>query len=180
MFAAVAILSAAATSPPLTLVPGRPETASLETSALFHLWNEQLDYQGRLPVDRDTGSIGTLLSPAYFHVTNLVPQDAPNPLYVSRYAELRAAFLSDHMLRDTVDPNDPRIKSVNGLTAKTLTGKSVVFKRDNTDKLTVNNIPVESVETLSDGIVSYILDGVLFDYVKQVDDAFHEYLRDST
>lgn len=55
MFAAVAILSAAATSPPLTLVPGRPETASLETSALFHLWNEQLDYQGRLPVDRDTG-----------------------------------------------------------------------------------------------------------------------------
>lgn len=44
----------------------------------------------------------------------------------------------------------------------------------------MNNIPVESVETLSDGIVSYILDGVLFDYVKQVDDAFHEYLRDST
>ncbi|XP_037797514.1 uncharacterized protein LOC119592670 isoform X2 [Penaeus monodon] len=180
VFTALAILCAEATSPPITVVPGRPESVSLEKSALYYLWNEQLDYQGVLPAERDTRPIGTLLSPEFFHVVNLVPQDAPHPLYVNRYAELRAALLRDHMLQDTVDPSDSRMKSNNGLTAKTLTGKSVVFKRDNRDKITVNNIPVESVETLSDGIVSYTLDGVLFDYVQQVDGAFHEYLRDSS
>lgn len=76
-----------------------------------------------------------MLSPEFFHVVNLVPQDAPHPLYVNRYAELRAALLRDHMLQDTVDPSDSRMKSNNGLTAKTLTGKSVVFKRDNRGKV---------------------------------------------
>ncbi|XP_047472373.1 uncharacterized protein LOC125027369 [Penaeus chinensis] len=180
VLAAVAIMSAEAVSPPITVVPGRPKSVSLEKSALFYLWNEQLDYQGALPAERDTQPIGTLLSPGFFHVVNLVPQDAPHPLYVNSYAELRAALLRDHMLQDTVDPNDSRMKSTNGLTAKTLTGKSVVFKKDNTDRITVNNIPVENVETLSEGIVSYTLDGVLFDYVQQVDDAFHEYLRNSS
>ncbi|XP_063604632.1 uncharacterized protein LOC134780088 [Penaeus indicus] len=179
VFAAVAVLCAEATLPPTTVVPGRPNSVTLEKSALYYLWNEQMDYQGLQPAERDTRPIGTLLSPGFFHVVNLVPQDAPHPLYVNRYAELRAAFLRDHMLQDTVDPNDSRMKSTNGLTAKTLTGKSVVFKRDNRDTITVNNVPVESVETLSDGIVSYTLDGVLFDYVQQVDDAFYEYLRES-
>ncbi|XP_042881321.1 uncharacterized protein LOC122262825 [Penaeus japonicus] len=176
---AAALLYAEATSPPLTLVPVRPQSVTLDNTALFHLWNEQQEYQDSLPVERDTRSIGTLLSPDYIQVVNLTPQDAPNPLYVNRYAELRAGLLLDHMLQDAIDTNDPRMGSPNGLRAETFTGKTVVFRRDSLGNISVNNIPVSATETLSNGIVSYTLDGILFDYQQRVDDAFHEHIRDS-
>lgn len=67
-------------------------------------------------------------------MVNLTPQDAPNPLYVNRYAELRAVLLLDHMLQDAIDTNDPRMGSPNGLRAETFTGKTVVFRRDSLGK----------------------------------------------
>lgn len=76
--------------------------------------------------------MGTILSPDYFKMVNLVPQDAPHPLYGD--AVLRTRFLLDHMLGMTVDPNDQRMLTSSGLQTVTMAGSPITFKKNNNGK----------------------------------------------
>ncbi|XP_042881323.1 uncharacterized protein LOC122258986 isoform X2 [Penaeus japonicus] len=177
VFVAVTILCAEATSPLLPqTVPVRPESVTLEKSSLFYLWDQQLHSQNTNHVQRDTRGIGTLLSPDHSYISNLVPQDTVHPLYYTGSTGLRGQLLQDHMIQDTVDPNDEKINSANGLVVDTLLHSSVVFKRNDQGKIEVNGIPVLSIETLPSGIINYTLDGILFDYQQRVHEAFEKLL----
>lgn len=76
-------------------------------------------------------AVRTLLSPDHFLMANLVPQDAPHPLYSGQFTELRNHFLLDHMLGVSVDSSDPKMTSSGGLPASTLAANDVVFRKDN-------------------------------------------------
>ncbi|XP_037773425.1 uncharacterized protein LOC119569252 [Penaeus monodon] len=175
VFVAVTFLGAEATSPPQPLtVPARPEDVTLQKSSLFYLWNQQQHFEDTFPVQRDTRAIGSLLSPAHHYIGNLVPQDSVHPLYSDSYARLRAELLLDHMLQDTVYPDDERMSSSNGLEVYTLNYNPVVFRKNNQGDIMVNDTLVQNVETLPGGIVSYTLDGVLSNYQQRVHEAFVE------
>nr|XP_027236190.1 uncharacterized protein LOC113827497 [Penaeus vannamei] len=175
VFVALTFLGAEATSPlrPLT-VPARPTEVTLQKSSLFYLWNQQQHFEDTFPVQRDTRAVGTLLSPDHGYISNLVPQDAVHPLYSTSYAGLRAELLLDHMLQDTVDPDDKRMSSSNGLEVYTLNYNPVVFRKNNQGDITVNDTLVLKVETLPGGLVSYALDGILSNYQQRVHEAFVE------
>lgn len=76
-----------------------------------------------------------MLSPDHSYISNLVPQDAVHPLYYTGSTGLRGQLLQDHMIQDTVDPNDEKINSANGLVVDTLLHSSVVFKRNDQGKV---------------------------------------------
>ncbi|XP_047472752.1 uncharacterized protein LOC125027628 [Penaeus chinensis] len=109
---------------------------------------------------------------------NLVPQDAPHPLYSGQFTELRKHFLLDHMLAVSIDSNDPRMTSPGGLPASTLAANDVVFRKDSQGKITVNDNPVKEVQTLSDGTVIYELDNILFNYQQRIQEAFEKLLAE--
>ena len=72
----------------------------------------------------------TLLSPEFFLMVNLVPQDAPRPLYHDSAAnqELLRLFLNDHMLTESVMFDDPRMAQPEGLSLTNLAGRELVFQ----------------------------------------------------
>ncbi|XP_069977118.1 uncharacterized protein [Penaeus vannamei] len=160
-----------------SFVPERPASVTLDGCSLFHIWNHAVRRQ-RTTAQANEPPVRTLLSPDAFLMTNLVPQDAPHPLYSSQFTELCKQFLLDHMLDVSVDPNDPRVTSPGGLPASTLAANDVVFRKDSQGKITVNDNPVKEVETLSDGTVIYTIDNIMFDYRQQIQEAFEKLMEE--
>ncbi|RXG73359.1 hypothetical protein Avbf_04626 [Armadillidium vulgare] len=68
-------------------------------------------------------------------MTNLIAQDQPHPLYSSFYEKLTDDFILDSLSAQTIDFNDPKLTSPEGVTIKTMGGKDLIFKKDqNTSK----------------------------------------------
>ncbi|XP_047472323.1 uncharacterized protein LOC125027341 [Penaeus chinensis] len=154
-----------ATSPPL-VVPPLPR--GVEETSIYNLWNH---HNGRVPaVERGESFVGTILSPDFFKMVNLVPQDAPHPLYGDRI--LRTRFLLDHMLQRTVDPNDQRMMTSSGLQALTMAGSRITFKKNSNGETKVNEALVNNVEVLPNGIVVYHISDILFNYKEEVQREF--------
>ncbi|XP_042881320.1 uncharacterized protein LOC122262824 [Penaeus japonicus] len=160
-----------------TSVPGRPASVTLDACSLFHVWNYAIKQQRTTPGAIES-PVRTLLSPEHYLMMNLVPQDGPHPFYSSQFTDLRRQFLLDHMLAESVDPDDPRMTSPGGLPASTLADSDVVFRRESQGKITVNDRPVQAVDKLSDGTVLYTLQDVLFDYEQQIREAFEKLLEE--
>lgn len=74
----------------------------------------------------------TVVAPDSGSMLNLVPQDAPNPLYhdAPPYTALRHAFLLDSFVQGAVDPQDKAMSTDAGLTVENMNGRALVFKRD--------------------------------------------------
>ncbi|XP_063604639.1 uncharacterized protein LOC134780093 [Penaeus indicus] len=158
-------------------VPERPASVTLDGCSFFHIWNHAIRQQ-RTTVQANESPVRTLLSPDRFVMINLVPQDAPHPLYSEQFTELCKHFLLDHMLDVSIDSNDPRMTAPGGLPASTLAANDVVFRKDSQGKITVNDNPVKEVQTLSDGTVIYTLDNILFNYQQRIQEAFEKLLEE--
>ncbi|XP_069166679.1 uncharacterized protein [Procambarus clarkii] len=159
-----------------TLVPGIPDSVSFK-SPLSGLWNHALrnqkDDKGQ-PLLSDEPGPKTVLSPGSLTLMNLVPMDGPHPLYSNEHVDLRTEFLLDYMVSEAVSPDNAEMLQPKGLSVSNLNGNQLTFKKDGEDQITVNGVNVDDVETLSDGIVAYTLDGFLFDHQSRVDKAFHK------
>jgi len=105
---------------------------------------------------------------------NMVPMDAPHPLYDDEAwsTALRAEFINDAIVEETVDQDDPLLAS--GLVVKNRNGKELKFTRPVCagGPTMVNGVKVMNVETLADGTVIYTLDEHLFNWRPRVDEAF--------
>ncbi|ROT85118.1 hypothetical protein C7M84_021266 [Penaeus vannamei] len=96
-FVAVALVLTVCGCAPSPQVAVPPVPRGAEGTSIYNIWNH---HNGRVPaVERSESGVGTILSPEYFKVVNLVPQDAPHPLYAD--SSLRTRFLADHMLFET-------------------------------------------------------------------------------
>ncbi|ROT67369.1 hypothetical protein C7M84_014548 [Penaeus vannamei] len=145
-----------------------------ESSSLIDIWRHALRAQGPSAALRDAREPKTLLSPDFLEVVNLVPQDAPHPLYddAPENVALRTEFLLDYMALDPIDVQDPKIGSAEGLQVTNLAGKTLAFAVDSEGNLRINNVPVKMIEILSDGTQVYTLADFLFEHRARVDDAF--------
>ncbi|XP_069166597.1 uncharacterized protein [Procambarus clarkii] len=162
------------------LVPGIPDSVTLDNTHIYNLWKHALrnqkDGKGQ-PLVSDGPGPKTVLSPASGEMRNLVPMDAPHPLYSNEYRDLRTEFLLDYMVSEAVSPDNAEMLQPEGLSVSNLNGNQLTFKKDAKDQITVNGVNVVTVQTLSDGIVTYTLDGFLFDHRGRVDEAFRHLLR---
>lgn len=63
---------------------------------------------------------------------NLVPQDAPHPLYddAPENVLLRTEFLLDYLVQDPINVQDPEISSPEGISVTNLAGKKLTFAAD--------------------------------------------------
>ncbi|XP_063604627.1 uncharacterized protein LOC134780084 [Penaeus indicus] len=154
-----------ATTPPV-IVPPLP--SGVDGTSIYNIWNH---HNGRVPaVERGESPVGTILSPDYFKMVNLVPQDAPHPLYGD--PDLRTSFLLDHMLYMTVDPNDQRMLTSSGLQTRTMAGSPITFMKNSNGETRVNGALVDKVEVLPNGIVVYHISDILYNYEDEVRTAF--------
>ncbi|XP_045613367.1 uncharacterized protein [Procambarus clarkii] len=162
------------------LVPGIPDSVTLDSTPTYNLWKHALrnqkDDKGQ-PLVSDGPGPKTVLSPASGVLINLVPMDAPHPLYSNDYVDLRTEFLRDYMVSEAVSPDNAEMLQPEGLSVSNLNGNQLTFKKDAKDQITVNGVNVVTVQTLSDGIVTYTLDGFLFDHRGRVGEAFRHLLR---
>ncbi|XP_045613363.1 uncharacterized protein [Procambarus clarkii] len=159
------------------LVPGIPDSGTLDNTNIYNLWKHALRYQkddkGQ-PLVSDEPGPKTVLSG---DMRNLVPSDGPNPLYSNDYVDLRTEFLRDYMVSEAVSPDNAEMLQPEGLSVSNLNGNQLTFKKDAEDQITVNGVNVVTIQTLSDGIVTYTLDNFLFDHESRVDEAFRHLLR---
>ncbi|XP_042890298.1 uncharacterized protein LOC122265196 isoform X2 [Penaeus japonicus] len=160
---------------PLLTLPRIPQLVEEgESSSLLNLWRHALRHQDASATLRDTREPKTLVSPDYFIVMNLVPQDAPHPLYddAPEHVALRTEFLLDYLVLDPINVQDPEISSPEGISVTNLAGKKLTFAADPQGKISINGVPVEMVEILEDGTQVYTVEDLLFDHRARVDDAF--------
>ncbi|XP_063591584.1 uncharacterized protein LOC134768747 [Penaeus indicus] len=145
-----------------------------ESSSLLNLWRHALRHQDATATLRDDREPKTLISPDYFIVMNLVPQDAPHPLYddAPENVALRTEFLLDYLVQDPINVQDPEISSPEGISVTNLAGKKLTFAADPQGKISINGVPVEMVEILEDGTQVYTVEDLLFTHKARVDEAF--------
>ncbi|XP_068246058.1 uncharacterized protein [Palaemon carinicauda] len=162
------------------IVPQIPNGVELGTVSIYNIWEHALRQQKGLAVQRENPNIGTILSPEFFLVINLVPQDAPHPLYSDKYASLRTEFLLDYMIQEPVLPDDARMTAPEGLVVTNLNGKQIKFQKDGEGNLSVNGVSVEGTNPVKDGPVVYNISDFLFNHKERVDVAFQDLLRSDT
>ncbi|KAK8733848.1 hypothetical protein OTU49_006211 [Cherax quadricarinatus] len=162
-------------------VPSIPPLVEETNLSFLNLWYHALRKQGTSPAHKDEREPMTLLSPSSILMVNLVPQDAPHPLYDDspENAQLRARFILDYLIKEPVSTQDARMTQPGGLSVSNLRGQRLTFKKDIDDKITVNGIPVEVVETLVDGSRVYTLSDFLFDHQAEVKEAFNKLISNS-
>lgn len=97
---------------------------------LLTIWNESCN--SRFDSSFFSGVPGTILTPDYITMVNLVPQDAPHPLYgdAPETAALRREFLLDYLVLEPLDFQDPRMTQPEGLVVTNLGGKELAFSMD--------------------------------------------------
>ncbi|XP_047483842.1 uncharacterized protein LOC125035460 isoform X2 [Penaeus chinensis] len=157
------------------VIPQIPVATEEVDIALLDIWKEALSHSETNSSGAEIGVPGTILSPDYFTMVNLVPQDAPHPLYgdTPEAAALRKEFLLDYLVLEPFDFQDPRMIQPEGLAISNLGGKELIFSVDSNDNLTVNGVPVEGLDVLSDGTVVLTLSDFLFDHRHVVDEILH-------
>lgn len=71
-----------------------------------------------------------MISPHFLSVVNLVPQDAPHPLYqdAPENVALRDEILLDYLVQDPISSTDTRLSHPGGLTVTNLAGHRLTFK----------------------------------------------------
>lgn len=71
----------------------------------------------------------TVLSPNFLSVANMVPQDAPHPLYqdAPENVALRDEILLDYLVQDPISSTDIRNSQPDGLTVTNLAGHRLTF-----------------------------------------------------
>lgn len=175
-FIAFLLLSMGSNSEP-ELVPSIPNNVNRGVTSTYNIWEhalrQQKNAQGQA-VLRNNVDIRTLLSPNSMLMVNLVPMDAPHPLYSDDYKDLRTEFLLDYMIQESVSPEDPRMTQPEGLSVNNLNGKSITFKKNPQGKITVEGIDVVKTEMLSDGVNVYTLSNLLFSHQERVNNAFKQ------
>jgi len=111
---------------------------------------------------------------------NLVPMDAPHPLYSDEdwCTALRVEYINDQLVETEVDHNDPAMAAAPGVVVTNRNGKELKFRRPmgSGAPTSINDVPVTKVETLSDGTIVYVTGKHLFNWQKRVDDAFKKLL----
>ncbi|XP_064110018.1 uncharacterized protein LOC135217907 isoform X1 [Macrobrachium nipponense] len=162
------------------VVPQIPIGVELGTVSIFNIWEHALRKQQRAAAPREDASVGTLLSPVSFLVVNLVPADAPHPLYCDEYESLRTEFLLDYMIQEPVLPSDPKMAAPDGLVVTNLNGKEIKFKKDVDGQISINGVSVEGTKTVNDGPIVYDISDFLFGHQEKVKSAFEEVLRSHT
>merc|ERR1712179_138173 len=151
-------------------VPSKPTDAAFHSS-IGNIWAHALRKQGEA---RSAIVPRTLISPDDMQVVNLVPMDGGHPLYVEENRALRTEFLQDYMILETVDPDDARMSSTDGLTLENLNGKPLLFKKSDDGKTSVNGVEVRKQKTLSDGTQTYAINGLLFNHREKVHEEFQK------
>jgi len=113
----------------------------------------------------------TLVTPSEGAMMNLVPQDAPHPLYGD--AALRDAFLRDAFVAEEIDLDDPAVNSTEGLSVQNFNGKTLTVIRES-EGLRVNGVAVSAAARLADGALLLLLDDLLFGWRGAVQRAFRD------
>ncbi|KAG7156458.1 hypothetical protein Hamer_G020770, partial [Homarus americanus] len=151
-------------------VPTLPLNLNAHTSSLYNLWRHAFRVQGSAGGEAPK----TVLSPRASVMINLVPQDAPHPLYDDNAdnVALRTQFLLNYLIKYRISALDSRMTRPEGLSVKTLGDRNLTFKKGAGGEITVNGVEVRQVEQLLDGTVVYTLDNLLFDHRTQVQEAF--------
>ncbi|XP_045625557.2 titin homolog isoform X2 [Procambarus clarkii] len=159
----------------VAVVPEIPQVVEEDDSLpLLNLWRHALWSQDSSLSLRDAQVPMMLLSPDFFTMMNLVPQDVAHPLYddSDENVALRTEFLLDYLVQDPLDTHDPRTTAPEGITVTNLAGKKLTFKAHADGTVSVNGIPIETAEELTDGTQVYILTDFLFDHRARVGEAF--------
>lgn len=143
-----------------SLIPVIPNSVTWKDTSNYNLWEFALKHQ------KTTTTIHTLISPDYIKVMNLIPMDAPHPLYGDN-VNLRTEYLLDYII-----PDPPVIFEnpwVGLLVMKNLNGKNVIFKKNKDGKIiSVNDVEVLETKILNDGIVVFRIADVLFGHREMV------------
>ncbi|KAB7504861.1 hypothetical protein Anas_10911 [Armadillidium nasatum] len=167
-------------SPPSGPETGLPEipatfSSSFENDKFLNIWKFRLSKIQESSVKVDSRVPETILPVTNFRMINLVPQDAPHPLYSDKYQTLADNFILDSLSTEKIDFEDPNLTTPEGVVIKTFTGKDLVFKKDtSTDKITVNGIDIENHQLLSDQKTVVVLSDFLFNYYDDTKKAFQE------
>ncbi|XP_064082892.1 uncharacterized protein LOC135198850 [Macrobrachium nipponense] len=153
--------------PSLTVPPIPLPAAINPTASQTHLWAYNQFYQDKYHNLEDVRLPKTILSPEVKKMEALVPNDDRHPLYENssqRYVDLRAEFLLNYLILESVDEKDTRITQPEGLTVENLLGKNITFFMDDQGNLKVNGFLVDKVDTLDDDMKVYHLSDFLFDH----------------
>lgn len=165
-------------------IPPIPEEikriADGEGRSFVNLWEYALDSdgQGHGPVIRtNVAGAKTILAPGLNARKDLVPQDAPDPLYGDTHplVVLRQQYLLDHMVSEPVKPTDADLTKRGGVTHVTLSNKEVTFRKDVKGQMFVNDVPMIHATSFKDGTQLYILQEILFDNQQRVNVAFQRH-----
>ncbi|KAF2349572.1 hypothetical protein FHG87_019674 [Trinorchestia longiramus] len=147
--------------------------------SLTNLWEHGLRVQKRFTdaeqvLKPGPGPIKMLVAVDSMKMVNLVPMDAPHPLYHAApdCSALRHSFLLNAMLETGVDLEDPSL--LQGVTLTNANGKEIVFKKDDKGEVTANGIRVTSHHRLSDGTALLITEELLFGLEEAVKEAFQD------
>ncbi|XP_068207352.1 uncharacterized protein [Palaemon carinicauda] len=168
---------------PSMTVPEIPLPAAMNpTASQTHLWAYNQFYQDKYPTLEDARFPKTILSPEYKKMENLVPNDDRHPLYENnnqRAVDLRAEFLLNYLILESVDERGPRITQPEGFTVENLLGKNITFMIDDQGNLNVNGVLVEKVDTLDNDMKVYHLADFLFDH-SEIQSISDEYKASNT
>ncbi|KAK4301914.1 hypothetical protein Pmani_025965, partial [Petrolisthes manimaculis] len=164
------------------VVPAIPRSLSTSGLSLLGLWRYAISEQqvNMSPQDYQHIEVRTILSPQHLVMLNLVPQDAPHPLYHNspQNTQLRQQFLLDYLIRDHVYPDDPRMMRREGLRVLNMAGHVLTFKKDSlSGSMTVNGIPVLYEESQETGTQVYVLADLILDHRSQIEQAFLKLVR---
>ncbi|KAK3881267.1 hypothetical protein Pcinc_014287 [Petrolisthes cinctipes] len=164
------------------VIPAIPRSLSTSGLSLLGLWRYAVSEQqvDMSPQDYQHIEVRTILSPQHLVMLNIVPQDAPHPLYHNspQNTQLRQQFLLDYLIRDHIHPDDPRMMRREGLRVLNMAGHVLTFKKDSlSGSMTVNGIPVLYEESQETGTQIYVLSDLIFDHRSQIERAFLKLVR---
>ncbi|KAK7077248.1 hypothetical protein SK128_015404 [Halocaridina rubra] len=158
-------------------VPEIPASLTRDFCSLIDIWKFAVPYNKseigpKLPIPK------TIISPARYIMRNLIPRDTPHPLYdeLPENVELRCKFLKDYLIVEPISHSDPDICTEQGLSTFNMNGNFLQFKNENDSHITINGLAVEKSGMLEDGTWLYVIDGLLFDHQKAVEEAFEKLL----
>jgi hypothetical protein len=117
----------------------------------------------------------TIVTATPYKFMKLLPQGSMNPLAYKGFEQLTDNFIADSVSTDTIDFNDPKLKTPEGVMIMTMSGKYLTFKKDPTTyKYTVNGNEVDTHKTFSDGTNVILINGFLFNQYEDVKNAMYE------
>ncbi|XP_018015376.1 uncharacterized protein LOC108672246 [Hyalella azteca] len=165
------LLAAAAAAVQLPPLPqALQQTPPPAAEQFLDLWHRSMVEQQRINFTMDNQEAPkTIISPSNHVVTNFAPQDVPSPLYSlqGRFVELKTKLVRDYLVADLVEPEDKNLLNPDGFAVRNLNNKTIVFEKNATGTVTINDFPVVNMISVEDAQI-YVIDGALFDHMEQV------------